>query len=143
MRIRRALEGDIAAMHAIRLSVRENQLDDPGSVLPHHYQAFMTDDGRGWVAEIDGRIAGFAVADRVHASVWALFVDPTFEGQGVGRRLHQTMIDWLFETGAEQIWLSTSPDTRAERFYIAAGWQPAGLASGEACYILSRKAPTA
>jgi len=135
--IRLALDGDIAAMHAIRLSVRENQLDDPGSVLPHHYQAFLTDAGRGWVAEIDGRLVGFAVADRVHSSIWALFVDPGFEGRGIGRKLHQTMIDWLFETGAGQIRLSTSPNTRAERFYRAAGWQPAGLKNGEASYVLS------
>jgi GNAT superfamily N-acetyltransferase len=143
MHIRRALEGDIVAMHAIRLSVRENQLDEPRSVLPHHYQAFLAENGRGWVAEIDRRIVGFAVADRVHLSVWALFVDPDFEGQGIGRRLHQTMIEWLFDTGAEQIRLSTSPDTRAERFYRAAGWQPAGLDHGEACYVLSRETPTA
>ncbi len=138
MHIRQALKGDIAAMHAIRLSVRENQLSDPGSVLPHHYQAFLADDGRGWVAEIEGRIVGFAVADRVHSSIWALFVEPAFEGQGVGRRLHWTMVEWLFETGSGQIRLSTSPNTRAERFYRAAGWQPAGFANGEACYVLFR-----
>jgi hypothetical protein len=42
-----------------------------------------------------------------------------------------------------RIRLSTSPNTRAERFYRTGGWQPAGLANAEACYVLSRKVPPA
>lgn len=117
MLIRQAFGTDIAEMHRIRMSVRENQLSDATHVQPHHYQSMLTDGGCGWVAEIDGRIVGFAVADLAHSNVWALFVDPASEGQGIGRRLHDNMMDWLFRTGVEQVWLSTDPDTRAERFY--------------------------
>lgn len=29
---------------------------------------------RGWLAEIDGDIVGFAYADKINSSVWALFI---------------------------------------------------------------------
>ena len=87
---------------------------------PHHYRPLLGGEGRGWVAELDGGIAGFAVADLARGNVWALFVDPDFEGRGVGRRLHDAMMEWCFASGAERVWLSTDPGTRAEAFYRAA-----------------------
>ena len=128
-------------MHRIRMSVRENQLADAALVQPHDYRAMLNERGRGWIAEIDGRMAGFAVADLTRSNVWALFVDPAFEGCGAGRRLHDTMLDWLFTSGAEQVWLSTEPGTRAERFYVAAQWQTCGRdPNGETRYSMSREA---
>jgi hypothetical protein len=32
------------------------------------------------------------------------------------------MLDWYFEQGKENIWLGTSPGTRAENFYRKSGW---------------------
>lgn len=140
MLIRLALQADVHEMHAIRLSVRENVLVRPGSVLLDHYRPLLSKEGRGWVAEVDGRIVGFAIVDLVRSSVWALFVRPNFEGQGIGRRLHQMMMNWVFEAGIVQVALSTSPNTRAQGFYLAAGWQPVGSASnGEVRYEMSRE----
>ena len=139
MQIRRALARDIPGMHHIRMSVRENQLSDPGLVQPHHYASLLDGEGRGWVAEIDGGMAGFAIADAARANIWALFVHPAFEARGIGRMLHDAMLDWLFSAGLERVWLSTTPNTRAERFYRAAGWRHAGReANGEARYEISR-----
>ena len=68
-------------------------------------------------------------------------VRQTAEGFGFGRRLYDTMLEWLFTSGAEQVWLSTEPGTRAERFYVAAQWQPCGRdANEEARYSMSRQA---
>ena len=36
------------------------------------------------------------------------------------------MLDWYFEQTKENVWLSTSPMTRAERFYRKAGWKEIG-----------------
>jgi GNAT superfamily N-acetyltransferase len=138
LRIRPAAEADIAAMHGIRLSVRENPLADPSLVQPDDYRSLLNRHGRGWVAELDGRIAGFAVADLARGNVWALFVHPDCEGRGAGRMLHDAMMDWFFSEGADCVWLSTDPGTRAEAFYRAAGWRPAGEHRGEARYELSR-----
>jgi len=95
MQIHVASLPDIPEMHRIRTSVRENQLTNPALVQPHHYRAMLNEQGRGWLAKIEGR--------------------------GVGRRLHDTMMDWLFAEGAEHVWLSTDRGTRAARFYQSAG----------------------
>ena len=137
LKIRTASEADVPEMHRIRLSVRENRLPDPSLVQPDDYLPMLTSRGRGWVAELDGTIAGFAVADRTRANIWALFVEPACEARGVGRALHDAMMDWIFGAGVERVWLSTDPGTRAERFYRSAGWRYVGDQHGEARYELS------
>ena len=128
-------------MHRVRMSVRENQLADPALVQPHDYRSMINERGRGWVAEIDEEFVGFAIADLTRANIWALFVDPAHESCGIGRRLHDTMLEWLFRSGAEQVTLGTEPGTRAERFYVAAQWHYCGRnPNGEARYSMSRDA---
>ncbi len=139
--IRVAEEDDIAAMHRIRLGVRENRLADPALVQPEHYRQMLRERGRGWVAEVDGCVVAFAVADRSRSNVWALFVVPAYEGLGLGRKLHDEMVAWLFAEGVERVWLTTTPGTRAERFYRAARWHYAGAAgNGEVRYEMAREA---
>ena len=125
-------------MHRIRLSVHENRLSDPTMIQPSDYVPMITTRGRGWVAELEGQIAGFAVADRSRANIWALFVAPEFEGRGFGRALHDAMAEWMFSEGLERVWLGTEPGTRAEQFYRAAGWQYVESERGEAKYELTR-----
>ena len=135
MGVRIASIDDISAMHQLRLSVRENVLTDPAKVRPNDYCAFLTEKGRGWVYELDGGVVGFAIADSSTRSIWALFVRPGFEGRGIGRALHDSMLDWLFLTDRSPVWLSTQAHSRAETFYVAAGWRRVGvLANGEARY---------
>lgn len=137
MRIRRANESDVAEMYRIRMRVRENRLSDPRKVQPRHYVERLR-AGAGWVCEIDAAVVGFAIADTNRDSVWALFVDPAHERRGVGRLLHDTIVEWLFASGADRIWLTTDPNTRAERFYRAAGWHEAGTtANGELRFELT------
>jgi GNAT superfamily N-acetyltransferase len=139
-RVRVAQEADIPEMHRVRVSVRENRLTDPASIGPDEYREMLRARGRGWVAEVDGRIVGFAVADLRLSNVWALFVEPGYEGRGLGRELHDTMMTWVIEQGAERVWLSTDPGTRAERFYGAAGWAHVGFErSGEARFEMPRE----
>jgi GNAT superfamily N-acetyltransferase len=136
MTLRTANLADIEAMHAIRLAVRENRLGDPARVTVAHYREMLTTRGRGWVCESEGEITGFGIADAVERSIWALFVKPGCEGRGIGRALHDAMVEWLFAVGNAPLWLSTDPDTRAARFYTAAGWTAEQLlASGEVRFI--------
>ena len=122
LHFRRAEAADIPAMSAIRLNVAENVLRDRSKVTPQMYHDYLDLLGRGWVCLVDDRIVGFAYASRADASIWALFVAPSHEGMGIGRRLLDFAVDWLFAVGAPVITLDTGRDTRAARFYAAAGW---------------------
>lgn len=139
MRIRLASEADIGEMHRIRMQVRENRLLDAARVQPSDYKRLLTADGRGWIAELDNHLVGFAIADLTRANIWALFVDPDFAGRGIGRSLHDEMVDWLFAAGVDSLWLTTDPGTRAEFFYETAGWQRVGSEEGEVRFELSRQ----
>jgi GNAT superfamily N-acetyltransferase len=69
---------------------------------------------------------GFSIADLKDHNIWALFVHPDFENQGVGRKLHDLMLNWYFSQTDRTVWLGTSPNTRAETFYKKAGWKIVG-----------------
>lgn len=126
MKFREAGTNDIGQIQVVRNSVLENTLSDPGSVTDQDCQDYLTGRGKGWVCEIDGRLAGFAIADLQDHNIWALFIRPEFEKQGIGKKLHDLMLDWYFEQTETSVWLSTTPGTRAEKFYNKAGWKPVG-----------------
>ena len=119
---RQATVADIPAMSRIRLAVRENALSNPARITEAMYRDHLDTLGRGWVAEQDGEVIGFAYADRTDSSIWALFVDPGREGRGAGSRLLRLAVDWLFELGHPEVRLGTAAHTRADRFYAAQGW---------------------
>ena len=136
VQLRQACSADIPAMSAIRLSVTENVLSDPGRVTLQMYEDFLERDGRGWVAQADGVVLAFGYADRHQGSIWALFVDPRHEGRGLGKALLDLAVAWLFELGHHRITLGTTPGTRADRFYAAQGWIRTAGSGGEVGYIL-------
>jgi len=122
MTIRPATIHDIRQIQIVRNSVKENQLSDPGLVTDKDCEAFLTMRGKGWVCEVEQQIVGFAIVDIQDHNIWALFLMPEFEGQGIGQSLHNIMLDWYFERYRTTIWLGTAPGTRAQRFYRLSGW---------------------
>ena len=133
---RQASVHDIPAMSRIRLSVNENRLRDPTRITPQMYADFLEKDGRGWVALVDGEIVAFSYANRIDGSIWALFVDPRFEGQGLGKQLLSLATDWLFSLGFRRVTLSTGTHTRAAQFYIRLGWLLASSSAGDSVFLL-------
>jgi uncharacterized protein YbbK (DUF523 family)/RimJ/RimL family protein N-acetyltransferase len=135
-------EADLPAVLRIRAAVTENRLVSRvigADEVWHHCREL----GRGWVAEDGGRVAGFAIGTRATGNLWALFVDPAFAGRGHGRRLHDTMVAWLFAQGLPRLVLGTDPATRAHAFYRRAGWRECGLdADGEMRMELDRPEET-
>jgi len=127
MIIREATIDDIKQIQIVRNTVKENALSNPDLVTDEACKEFITVRGKGWVCEIDDRIVGFAIADLQGNNIWALFLDPKFEGKGIGRRLHSIMLDWYFTQTKNKVWLGTAFNTRAERFYRKAGWTEVGL----------------
>jgi len=137
---REALVDDIPRIQVIRHLVKENVLSDPALVTDKDCEDYITRRGKGWVCEIDGEIVGFAIADLQDHNIWALFIDPDFEGLGIGRQLQILMLDWYFAQTVETVWLGTAPGTRAEKFYRGTGWTDKGLrANGEIRFEMTEK----
>jgi GNAT superfamily N-acetyltransferase len=130
---------DIPEMQRIRHGVKENRLSDPALVTDQDCLEFITKRGRGWVAENGISLAGFAIVDCKEKNIWALFVDPPFERQGIGRKLQELMLDWYFSYHEEDLWLGTAPYTRAAGFYRKSGWRETGVrANGEISFEMGR-----
>ena len=126
MIFREALIADIPQIQIVRNSVRENRLTDPGLVPDKDVEEYIIHRGKGWVCEINNHIVAFAIADLQDDNIWALFLHPDHEGKGIGKRLHDIMLDWYFDQNKNSVWLGTSPGTRAEGFYRKAGWSETG-----------------
>lgn len=138
MFVREMRSDDVVEAHRIRLRVRENRLSDPSVVTEQDYHSFMAGDTKSWVCTLNDEIAGFAMVDVTKRNLWALFVAPEHEFKGVGRSLHDTMLEWYF-TRADLLRLSTAPDTRAAAFYRRAGYVSTGVTpSGELVFELHR-----
>lgn len=127
MIFREATPNDIAQIQVVRNSVTENMLSDPNLVPDKDVDDFLFNRGKGWVCEIDGKIVGFSIADLKENNIWALFLHPEAEGRGIGRKLHELMLDWYFAQGKDSVWLGTAPGTRAEKFYEKSGWTRNGM----------------
>ncbi|WP_268847661.1 GNAT family N-acetyltransferase [Flavobacterium aestivum] len=126
MTIREAKIEDIKQIQIVRNSVLENTLSNPNLVTDEDCREFLTIRGKGWVCEIDNEIVGFSIVDLKDNNIWALFMKPEFEKKGIGKQLHDIMLDWYFEQTKDNVWLGTSPMTRAEIFYRKAGWTEIG-----------------
>ena len=123
---REATASDIEQIQVVRNSVKENVLTNPNLVTDEHCFDFITNRGKGWVCETNSTIVGFSIVDLKERNVWALFVDPNYEKNGIGRQLQKMMLDWYFSQTSDKIWLGTDPNTRAEDFYRKSGWKAVG-----------------
>lgn len=126
--------------------IRQAELDDVSSILSIRYQAIenkltrtitydmiyacLKKDCRAWVAELDGNIVGFSLANKKLKNIWGLFVIPSCQGQGIGRSLLFSAVKWLqnesktfYLLPCRKIWLNTEINGRAESFYQHLGWQ--------------------
>lgn len=126
MIFREATLADIPRLAEVRLSVKENRLSNPALITTDDYREYLLNRGKGWLCEIDTTVVGFAIVDLIDNIVWALFLQPGYEGKGIGKKLHDDMLDWYFSQTSKSIWLSTGTGTRAENFYKKAGWREGG-----------------
>jgi GNAT superfamily N-acetyltransferase len=127
MIFREAQIKDIPQIQVVRNAVKENTLSDPSLVPDKDVEDYITRRGKGWVCEIEGTIVGFSIVSITDHNVWALFMDPRYEKKGIGRQLHDDMMNWYFAQTSIDLWLSTSPGSRAEEFYRKAGWIETGI----------------
>jgi len=139
MIVREAVTADIPQIQVVRNLVKENPLPDPSLVTDADCKDYLTNRGKGWVCEMGNRIVGFSIISVKDNNVWALFIQPGYERQGIGRLLHDRMMNWYFTQTTETVWLGTAPGTRAEKFYEAAGWTKTGIRpNGEVRFEMSQ-----
>ena len=123
--IRKATRTDLLRIFEIRAAVKENKLSDPRRVTVEMCEWFI-DHAAFWLWEEDGVVQGFSAADPRDGTIFALFMDPAFEGRGVGQVLLPLACKTLRDAGHRVAHLDTEATTRAERFYQRNGWQEVG-----------------
>lgn len=93
-------------------------------------QAPLFEDGTlvGFVAESNKEIVGFCTGITTTGEIQVLAMLPEFEGLGIGKTLLKKVVDVLFESGFDKLWLAASPDPeiRAHGFYRHLGWKFSG-----------------
>ena len=127
MIFRKAQIDDIKQIQFVRNAVKENTLSNPALVTDADVEEYLFHRGKGWVCLVDNTVIGFSIVDLKENNIWALFVHPNHEGKGIGKKLHDLMLDGYFEQTKEKVWLGTSPNTRAEKFYRMQGWKEVGV----------------
>ena len=124
---REAVIADVPQIQVVRNAVKENVLSNPALITNDAVVDFIKNRGKGWVAEKNGIVIGFAIVDVLENNIWALFILPEQENKGIGKTLHKLMMHWYFTQTKKTVWLSTEANTRARQFYSLQGWQQVGL----------------
>jgi ribosomal protein S18 acetylase RimI-like enzyme len=153
--MRRATEADasvLAALHiqawqwAYRGQLPDTFLDELASTRQwreawrREMFARPPGDERTWVAEIGGRVVGFADTrpsrdadvEPATAELATLYLDPQVVGTGVGRALLRKAMADLHQRGyrVAVLWVLET-NVRARRFYEIAGWRSDGTIKSE------------
>ncbi len=138
---------DFAALYAI-----EEMCFQPPLRFSRGYirQLVSSADAATWIAQEDGRMAGFAIVeweqkrDGAIAYIQTLEVAPEMRGAGVGRELLRRVEESARKAGAMEIWLHVDAENAvAIRLYERHGYQFNGreenyYAQGRAALVYSK-----
>ncbi len=134
MKLRAATIYDVDALFDIRCSVVENhqsreELAALGITVETVAEMIEGGDYVTTVAEVQGRLVAFTMAQISQAYVFACFIRPEYEGKGIGKVLMNAAEGGLRRAGVSEAWLSTGadPDLRAIGFYRYLGWRESGF----------------
>jgi len=136
MLIRVATPDDIDTLFAIRTSVVQNHLSREQmtalGITPQVLADSIRESPCVWIAEVEGRPVAFSMVDRAAGEVFAMFVQPGYEGLGLGRRLMAVAEAALFEQH-ERLFLITDgrDEIRANGFYQRLGWSMVARVEGD------------
>jgi ribosomal protein S18 acetylase RimI-like enzyme len=151
--IRSALPTDAERLAALKLETfRETFIDgfaipypaadlaifEAASYSPAAVAGELADPGRrNWVAEVDGRLLGYAQVGPCklphpevspdHGELYQIYVRGAAQGLGLGRRLLTIALDHLAETRPGPVWLGVwSGNLKAQEVYRKAGFTKVG-----------------
>jgi enterochelin esterase-like enzyme/GNAT superfamily N-acetyltransferase len=125
---RQIVEDDVPSLFEISLTTWGNDRGvDKMAALGISRDSILTrlrSDHAGWIVFLDGKPAGFAMANCNNGELWVVAVIPEWEDGGIGRELVRQAEAWLFSHGWQEIWLTTHADEHAcvDDFYHDLGW---------------------
>lgn len=122
--------GDFAPLYAIEERCFQPPLRFP---RPYMQELVASSDTATWIAEQNGRIAGFAIVEwsridaETQAYIQTLEVDPDLRRLGIGAELLQRLEDSARTAGAGIIWLHVDAEnSSAIHLYEAHGYEHQG-----------------
>ncbi|MBO0636256.1 GNAT family N-acetyltransferase [Pantoea agglomerans] len=123
--IRTARASDVDSIFEVRTSVLENYLSREEMRQMGITESVVADmiekNLCAWVAAESEKIVGFSMILPDEGCLFAAFVLPEYEGQGIGRRLVFLAEQELFKHH-KIAWLETDKNSRAAKFYMQLGW---------------------
>lgn len=120
---------DIPEVFEVRLATDENRFTREElaryDITEESIAKRLQSTYKGWICEMENRIAGFAIADGKTWELWLIAVHPEFINRKIGSTLLQLAENWMIGCGAKKLWLITDPDRklRAWKFYTRHGWK--------------------
>ncbi|WLG30829.1 GNAT family N-acetyltransferase [Pseudomonas lurida] len=134
--IRAATQDDVDTLFNIRTRVVQNHLSVEQmaqlGITPQVLADSIREAPCAWVAEVDGQPVAFSMVDLATGEVFAMFVLPTHENLGLGRRLMAVAETALFERHATLFLVTDGRDEiRANGFYQRLGWTVTGSVEGD------------
>lgn len=136
MQFREIKEKDIPELFTIRTKTRENTLSmdelAQHGITPSSIKEAISKDIKGWLCEIDAKIVGFVMGNKITGEMLVIALLPDYEGLGIGKQLLSIVENWLFSQGHKELWLTTSPNPkiRSNGFYKKLGWFATGVMKG-------------
>lgn len=130
MTLREITVEDLPTLFEVRIATWHNpdgaeELERLGITPASVASMIETGSHRGWLAEVDRQIVGFAMGDRTNGEMWVIAVLAEYEGRGIGKALLAAVEFWLATNGWDEVWLTTDTDEtlRAVGFYRHLGWR--------------------
>lgn len=130
---RNAVPEDTPGCIDLRGKTRENafsveELKALGITLDSWHGGIADGSLPGYVALVDGELAGYCFGDRETGEIAVLALLPVHEGQGIGKALLGLMVEEFKARGFKRLFLGCSSDStvRSHGFYRSLGWKPTG-----------------
>ncbi len=131
MTIRRAIPAERRTLEALQLRASLGNEGDRDALLRHPDAIDLPQEqivaGGVFVLEQDGAIVGFSAImprDDGDTELDALFVEPSIQRQGIGRKLIEHCAEMARSTGSSA--LHVVGNTHAKQFYLACGFSIVG-----------------
>ncbi|MBA4340786.1 MAG: GNAT family N-acetyltransferase [Methylibium sp.] len=130
---RPACPADAEACVALRGQTRQNAVSRERLAELGITPASWAEDTRcgrlpGHVCQDGEQLLGYCFGDAASGEIVVLALLPDYEGQGIGRRLLDLMVQTLRTAGHQRLFLGCArdPATRSHGFYRHLGWRPTG-----------------